>query len=116
MAFPALRTGPGAINQRLPEDGYGAILALDPKTGERKWEYKMTDVTDTGVLTTASDLVFAGGREGYFFALDARTGEELWRGSVGGQVSAGPMSYSVGGRQYVAIAAGSTLFVYALRQ
>ncbi len=116
MAFPALRTGPGSINQRLPEDGYGAILALDPKTGERKWEYKMTDVTDTGVLTTASDLVFAGGREGYFFALDARTGEELWRGSVGGQVSAGPMSYSVGGRQYVAIAAGSTLFVYALRQ
>jgi alcohol dehydrogenase (cytochrome c) len=116
MAFPALRTGPGAINQRLPEDGYGAILALDPKTGERKWEFKMIDVTDSGVLTTASDLVFAGGREGYFFALDARTGEQLWRGSVGGQVSAGPMSYSVGGRQYVAIAAGSTLFVYALRQ
>ena len=44
------------------------------------------------------------------------TGEQLWRASVGGQVSAGPMSYAVGGRQYVAIAAGSTLFVYALRQ
>jgi alcohol dehydrogenase (cytochrome c) len=100
----------------LPEDGYGAILALDPRTGERKWEFKMIDVTDSGVLSTASDLVFAGGREGYFFALDARTGEQLWRGNVGGQVSAGPMSYSVGGRQYVAIAAGSALFVYALRQ
>jgi alcohol dehydrogenase (cytochrome c) len=116
MAFPALRTGPGAINQRLPEEGYGAIQAVDPKTGERKWEFKMIDVTDSGVLTTASDLLFAGGREGYFFALDARTGEQLWRGSVGGQVSAGPMSYSVAGKQYVAISAGSTLFVYALRE
>jgi alcohol dehydrogenase (cytochrome c) len=116
MAFPALRTGPGAINQRLPEDGYGAIQAFDPRTGERKWEFKMVDVTDSGVLSTASDLLFAGGREGYFFALDARTGEQLWRASVGGQVSAGPMSYSTGGRQFVAIAAGSTLFVYALRQ
>ena len=76
----------------------------------------MTDVTDSGILTTASDLVFAGGREGYFFALDGRTGAQLWKGNVGGQVSAGPMSYAVAGRQYVAIAAGSALFVYALRQ
>ena len=116
MAFPALRTPAGAINQRVPEDGYGAIQAFDPSTGERKWEFKMVDVTDSGVLSTASDLVFAGGREGYFFALDARTGEPLWRASVGGQVSAGPMSYAIDGRQYVAIAAGSVLFVYALRQ
>ena len=75
----------------------------------------MADVTDSGVLTTASDLLFAGGREGYFFALDARTGELLWKTSVGGQVAAGPMSYSVNGKQYVAISAGSVLFVYALR-
>jgi alcohol dehydrogenase (cytochrome c) len=116
MAFPALRTGPGDINQRLPEEGYGAIQAFDPKTGERKWEYKMVDVTDSGVLTTATDLLFAGGREGYFFALDARTGEPLWKANVGGQVASGPMSYSVGGRQYIEIAAGSVIFVYALRQ
>jgi alcohol dehydrogenase (cytochrome c) len=115
MAFPALRTGPGDINQRLPEEGYGAIQAFDPQTGQRKWEFKMADVTDSGVLTTGSDLLFAGGREGYFFALDARTGEQLWKTSVGGQVSAGPMSYSVNGKQYVAISAGSVLFVYALR-
>ena len=76
----------------------------------------MTDVTDSGLLTTASDLLFSGGREGYFFALDARTGALLWKTSVGGQVSAAPMTYSVGGRQYVAISAGSSLFVYALRQ
>jgi glucose dehydrogenase len=116
MTVPALRTGPGAVNQRTPQEGWGAIQAFDPKSGELKWQFKMADVTDTGVLTTASDLVFAGGREGYFFALDARTGAQLWKGSVGGQVSAGPMSYAVNGRQYVAISAGSALFVYALRQ
>ena len=60
--------------------------------------------------------MFAGGREGYFFALDARSGEMLWKGNVGGQVSAGPMAYAVNGKQYVAIAAGSALFVYGLRQ
>ena len=76
----------------------------------------MVDVTDSGVLSTASDLVFTGGREGYFFALDARTGEQIWKANVGGQISSGPMSYAVNDRQYVAIAAGSALFVYALRQ
>ena len=84
------------VNRRLPEDGYGAVQAFDPKTGEKKWEFKMTDVTDSGLLTTASDLLFSGGREGYFFALDARTGALLWKTSVGGQVSAAPMTYAVG--------------------
>ena len=104
------------MNTRRPDEGWGAIQAFDAKSGELKWQFKMSDVTDSGILSTASDLVFAGGREGYFFALDARTGAQLWKGNVGGQVSAGPMSYAVGGRQYVAIAAGSALFVYALRQ
>jgi alcohol dehydrogenase (cytochrome c) len=116
MTVPALRTGPGAVNQRTPQEGYGAIQAFDPKSGELKWQFKMSDVTDSGILTTATDLLFAGGREGYFFALDARSGEMLWKGNVGGQVSAGPMAYAVNGRQYVAIAAGSALFVYGLRQ
>ena len=105
----------GATNTRLPQDGYGSIQAVDPRTGERKWEFKMTDVTDSGVLSTATDLVFAGGREGYFFALDARTGKLLWKSMVGGQVASGPMTYAVNGRQYVAVSAGNNLFVYALR-
>ena len=116
MPVPPLRTGPGNVNTRTPQEGWGAIQAFDAKSGELKWQFKMSDVTDSGVLSTASDLVFAGGREGYFFALDARTGELLWKGNIGGQVSAGPMSYAVNGRQHVAIAAGSALFVYALRQ
>ena len=60
--------------------------------------------------TTASDLVFTGVREGCFVALNARTGVPLWKLSVGGVVASGPMTYSVGGRQYVAAAAGGSLF------
>jgi alcohol dehydrogenase (cytochrome c) len=107
---------PPQVETRGVEEGYGAIRAIDPATGDRKWEYKMTDVTDSGILTTASDVLFTGGREGYFMALDARTGSLLWKASVGGQVSAGPMTYSVNGKQYVAIAAGHSLFVYGLRE
>jgi alcohol dehydrogenase (cytochrome c) len=102
-------------NLKTEEEGYGAVRAFDPKTGERKWQFKMNDITWAGVLTTASDLLFSGGREGYFFALNARTGELLWKAALGGQVNSGPMSYSVNGKQYVAVCAGSALFTFALR-
>ena len=101
---------------QLPSEGHGAVRAIDALTGEKKWDFEMADVTDAGVLTTASDLLFSGGREGYFYALDARTGTLLWKATVGGVVASGPMTYSVGGRQYVAVAAGSSLFSFALRQ
>jgi len=104
------------VHLQREDEGYGAIRAMDPKTGDMKWEFKMADVTDSGVLTTSTDLLFAGGREGYFFALDAKTGAMLWKASLGGQISAGPISYSVGGRQYIAIAAGQTLVTFALRK
>lgn len=107
---------PPQVQNRKQEDGYGAIRAIDPETGGRKWEFKLPDVTDSGILTTASDLLFAGGRDGYFFALDARTGRLLWKAAVGDQVSAGPMTYAVNGRQYVAVTAGHSLFVYALHR
>ena len=55
-----------ATNQRKEDEGYGAVRAIDPKTGEQKWEFKMLDVTDAGVLTTASDLVVFGRARGIF--------------------------------------------------
>nr|NIW75419.1 PQQ-binding-like beta-propeller repeat protein [Gemmatimonadota bacterium] len=64
----------------------------------------MTDVTTSGILTTASDLLFTGGREGYFHALDATNGELLWRTTLGGMIANGPISYAVNGKQYVAVA------------
>jgi alcohol dehydrogenase (cytochrome c) len=102
-------------NLKTEEEGYGVVRAIDPKTGGKKWEYKMNDITWAGVLTTASDLLFSGGREGYFYALDARTGTLLWKANLGGQVNSGPMTYAVDGRQFVAVAAGGALFAYALR-
>jgi putative heme-binding domain-containing protein len=75
-----------------------------------KWEFKMADVTDSGILTTDSDLLFAGGRDGHFVALDARNGNLLGKATLGGGVFARPITYAVNDRQYVAISAGSSLF------
>jgi len=110
---PGLRAG--QVTNKREEDGYGAVRALDPVTGEKKWEFKMADVTQSGILTTVTDLLFTGGREGFFQALDARTGKMLWRVNAGGEVAMGPMTYAVNGKQYVAFAAGGSLFVYGLR-
>ena len=112
MAMPALGVNP--VNQRLPEEGLGAIQAINPQTGEIVWRHIMSNVTDSGVLSTGTNLVFAGGREGHFYALDAQTGDVLWRQTLGGQIAAGPMSYEIDGKQYIAIAAGAGLFVFAL--
>jgi alcohol dehydrogenase (cytochrome c) len=97
-------------------ESHGAIRAYDPLTLEKKWEFPLSDITWAGVLTTATDLVFSGGKEGVFLALDARSGKLLWKASLGGQVNSGPMSYAVNGRQYVTVAAGSSLFAFTLRQ
>jgi alcohol dehydrogenase (cytochrome c) len=105
-----------APNVKTEEEGYGVVRAFDPKTLDQKWEFKMNDITWAGVLSTAGDLVFSGGREGYFFALDGRTGNLLWKVPLGGQVNSGPMSYAVNGRQYIAVNAGTSLFTFALRQ
>jgi alcohol dehydrogenase (cytochrome c) len=102
------------VRTRGPESGYGAIRAINPATGERVWEYRMSDVSDSGLLTTATDLLFSGNREGHFFALNARDGKLLWTRYLGGQVAASPITWSVDGRQYVSIASGHALFTFGL--
>ena len=96
------------------EAGYGAVRALDPLTGKRVWEYRMTDVSDSGLLTTASNLLFSGSREGHFFALDARTGAQLWTRYLGGQTAASPITWAVDGRQYVSVPNGHGVFTFGL--
>jgi alcohol dehydrogenase (cytochrome c) len=106
------RPKPGAATG----DTFSAIRALDPQSGEKKWDYRMNaPTTEGGVLTTAGDVLFAGGRDGTFFALDARSGKVLWETNLGPSVAAGPMTYAVNGKQYVSIQAGSALFTFALR-
>jgi alcohol dehydrogenase (cytochrome c) len=96
------------------DEARGVIRAYDPATLEPVWEYALGNITWGGTLSTAGDVVFGGGKDGYFVALDARTGKLLWKAALGGQVNAGAMTYSVNGRQYVAIAAGTALFTFAL--
>ena len=97
-----------------PEAGYGTIRALDPATGRRVWEYKMNDVSDSGLLTTASGLLFSGNREGHFFALDAKDGKLLWDRYLGGQVASSPITWSIDGQQFVSIASGHAVFTFGL--
>jgi alcohol dehydrogenase (cytochrome c) len=111
--LPGIRRGP--INDWTDALGNGAIIAIDPLTGKQRWRFPTTDVSSSGLLTTATDLLFTASREGYFYALDAKTGKLLWRTSLGGQGANGPISYAVDGKQYVAVAAGSALFVFGLR-
>jgi alcohol dehydrogenase (cytochrome c) len=105
-----------ATNTRFTAGHAGAVQAFDPKTGERKWTFPMTDVTDAGVMTTSTNVLFSGGREGYFYALDARDGKLLWKTQLGGQIANGPVTYLANGRQYVTVAAGNAMFVFALKQ
>jgi len=103
-------------NENVAGDWYGAVRALDPLTGNPVWEHRLGIPPWAGLLSTAGGVIFAGTEEGYFKALDAATGRDLWRANLGGRVIANPMSFAAGGRQYVAIAAGSALFVFGLRQ
>jgi alcohol dehydrogenase (cytochrome c) len=109
---------PSIVRQEIrtlgPESGYGAIRALDPATGRRIWEYRMNDVSDSGLLTTATGLLMSGNREGHFFALNARDGKLLWNRYLGGQVASSPVTWSVDGQQYVSIASGHAVFTFGL--
>jgi len=112
--IPGLRRGP--INNWTDAAGSGAVIAIDAATGDQKWKFPMTDVTDSGLLTTAGDVLFTGGREGYFQALDARSGALLWKAALGAQIVNGPITYEADGKQYVATIAGLSLCVFALRE
>ena len=88
---------------------------MDPRTRQPRWKFDQFDVSDSGMLTTASDLLFTGGREGHFHALDARTGELLWRESLGGQIVMAPVTYEVEGEQYITVISGNTMVTFGLR-
>ena len=105
----------GGTNTPQPIDNYAsAIRALDPRTGDLRWEFPLKPRARSGVLATAGDLVFSASVEGYFFALDAVSGEELWHIPLGGPVNASPMTYAVDGRQYVTMTVGNTVYTFGL--
>ena len=85
----------------------GHFVAINPLTGEKKWEVPLTDLpSSAGMLATGGGLVFTGKLTGEFVALDEDTGKTLWQFKTGSSVNSTAITYTHKGRQYVTIASG----------
>jgi alcohol dehydrogenase (cytochrome c) len=114
----------GAFKTIPSEEQWGRLVAVNLDTGKVAWGAKTPQPLIGGVLATAGNLVFNGEANGWFKAFDARNGKELWKYNCGAGVNAPAVSYMVGGKQYVAVAAGgnnqidakrgNSVFVFAL--
>ena len=106
--------GGGRYNQ--PMDAFhSSIRAINPATAEIEWEFPIMPRSSAGITTTAGGIVFTGSADGYFFALDAASGEELWHISLGARVHAAPMTYAIDGQQFVTIASGNVIYTFGLK-
>ena len=108
----------GGAGQRIDtaeNPAYGVLRALDPATGDRKWEFRYPTPSSAGLLTTASGLIFTGDAEGNLIALDSRDGTLLWSYQMGARLHGTSVTtYMVDGRQHVLVPAGATLTAWAL--
>lgn len=98
--------GSGFTIKPIFEDHIGSLKAIDPNTGDIKWEYKNNAPLWGGVMTTAGGLVFTGMPEGQFKAFDADTGKELWSFQTGSGIVGQPITWDMDGEQYIAVASG----------
>ncbi|PEQ11137.1 PQQ-dependent dehydrogenase, methanol/ethanol family [Novosphingobium sp. PC22D] len=89
-----------------PGDGHGYLVAWDPVAQKEAWRVKHAHLWNGGTLATAGGLVFQGTADGWFKAYDAATGKEVWKFNAGLGIISAPMSYRVGGRQYVSVLVG----------
>ncbi len=94
------------------------LRALDVATGAKKWEYMSPPLQDhtyyfSGLLATGGGLVF-GASGGTAFAVDSSTGREAWRVELGGDTRAAPISFTIDGKQVIAVSAGRGLFLFGL--
>ena len=107
--------GAGQRVQSADSPVYGALRAIDPATGDRKWEFKYLNLSTAGLLTTASGLIFTSDGDGNLLALDSRSGKLLWRYQLGATMhGTSPITYMLDGRQHVLVPAGTTLTAWAL--
>jgi len=114
----------GAFKTIPSEQQWGKLSAVNIDTGKVVWDFKTEQPLIGGVLATAGGLVFNGEGNGLFRAFDASTGKKLWEFQCGAGVNAPAVSYSVNGKQYIAVAAGgntqldfkrgNTVLVFAL--
>ncbi|MEO5739807.1 MAG: PQQ-binding-like beta-propeller repeat protein [Vicinamibacterales bacterium] len=88
------------------------IRAIDPFTGRKVWDLP-APAGRSGVLSTASELIFLGGGGG-LLVVDAKTGKPLWNVNIAQTTQGSPMTYMVGGRQYIALPGTSSMTAYVL--
>ncbi|STQ75241.1 Quinoprotein ethanol dehydrogenase precursor [Grimontia hollisae] len=98
--------GQGFRIKRMYDDHVGILRAIDPKTGKFVWEHKEKLPLWSGTLATKGNLVFTGTSDGYVKALNAETGEELWRFQTGSGVISCPVTWEIDGVQYIGLASG----------
>ena len=99
------------------QKNFGALRAIDPVTATVKWEFRYPTTSASGVLTTASGLVFAGDGDGNIMAFESRTGKNLWHYQLGFPMrSTAGTTYMLDGRQYLLVPSGSALTAFALPQ
>ncbi len=104
---------PATANGEAPPSQ--GLMALDPETGKMQWKFELAEnALQPGVLATGGGLVFAASNEGNFIALDAKTGKALWRFGAGASIPSSPISYSIDGKQYVAVSSANVLYSFAL--
>ena len=104
----------GAVRGVTDEKEWGLLKALDPLTGETRWDFRYYRAPWAGTMSTSGGLIFAGDEDGWFMALDAKTGKNLWKINTGNRIVTAPITYVVEGRQYVALPSGSALIAFAL--
>lgn len=92
----------------------GSIVAVDPATGSTEWRLPLLNDPSGGMLATAGGLLFTGDQYGYLIALDAHTGKVLWKFPTGAPISASPITYTLDGKQIIAVAAGSDVISFGL--
>jgi alcohol dehydrogenase (cytochrome c) len=90
----------------LRHEQMGAVKAIDPATGREVWSWSSKHPMVASMLATAGDLVFTGEANGMFNAWDARSGELLWQYQTGNGIHSNPVTYSVNGKQYIAVPTG----------
>lgn len=98
--------GSGFTIKPMYEDHIGSLKAIDPATGEWKWEYKNVAPLWAGVMTTAGGLVFTGTPEGDLIAFDDETGEKLWSFQTGSGIVGQPVTWEQDGEQFVSVISG----------
>jgi glucose dehydrogenase len=86
----------------------GSMVALDADSGRVRWRRALPAPLVGGALATAGGLVFSGCDDGFLYAFDARSGATVWRGRIGLPFGTAPLTYRVGGVQYVAVVAGGS--------